>query len=253
MGKKKETGKNFLVQKMLKLRSLAAVSLILLIVTGLIYGASFLRRRAANVLVSAVIDGVELNETVRPKVVVDPGHGGFDGGAVGADGTVEKDINLSISLYLRDFLAAMGYAPVMTRESDCSLDDGIGTLRERKRNDLYRRLSIMESVSDGKVLMIHQNQFSQSRYSGAQMFYGPSDGSEEMASRFRLRIRETLQPENTRECKPSQGNVWLLEKCPNPIVLIECGFLSNPEECAQLCEKEYQQKLAFVIAVSVDG
>ena len=109
----------------------------------------------------------------------------------------------------------------------------------------------MEEATDGKVLMIHQNQFTDPRYSGAQMFYGKSPGSEELAGALRRRIRETIQPENERECKPSEGNVWLLEQCTHPIVLVECGFLSNPEECARLSDAAYQRQLAFVIACSL--
>ena len=228
-------------------RSLAAVSLILLMVTGLIFGASVLRRRAAGVLTNA-----KVSVFPRVAVVIDPGHGGFDGGAVGIDGSVEKEINLSLSLTLRDFLTVMGYAPKMTRETDISLDGNTDApLRQRKREDLRARLSVMEEATDGKVLMIHQNQFTDPRYSGAQMFYGKSPGSEELAGALRRRIRETIQPENERECKPSEGNVWLLEQCTHPIVLVECGFLSNPEECARLSDAAYQRQLAFVIACSL--
>ena len=134
-------------------RSLAAVSLILLMVTGLIFGASVLRRRAAGVLTNA-----KVSVSPRVAVVIDPGHGGFDGGAVGIDGSVEKEINLSLSLTLRDFLTVMGYAPKMTRETDISLDGNTDApLRQRKREDLRARLSVMEEATDGKVLMIHQN------------------------------------------------------------------------------------------------
>lgn len=248
MGKKRNTG-----SKLLHIRSLAAVSAILLMVTGLILGASLIRQRLAQRGSLEAMSREVSTGCIRPPVVLDPGHGGMDGGAIGCDGSVEKDINLEISLRLRELLGAMGYDVAMTRESDVSLgEEKGGTIREQKRADLAARLEIMDTDPDAVVLMIHQNQFTQSQYHGAQMFYGPQDAlSKQLATNLKDSVTELLQPDNTREIKPATDDVWLLMQCKNPVVLVECGFLSNPEECALLQGTPYQQQMAFAIAAGL--
>jgi N-acetylmuramoyl-L-alanine amidase len=247
-----QMGKRNIGSGRLQLRSLAAVSAILLMVTGLIFGASLVRRQLAGQQNQTALQTLgQAEESIRPAIVLDPGHGGMDGGAVGADGVVEKEVNLAIALPLRDMLAVMGYDVTMTRETDTDLG-GSGSIREQKRADLAARLEIMEQDPDAWVLMIHQNQFTQPQYSGAQMWYGGKNtASKELAERLKESVVSLLQPDNTRECKPGTDDVWLLMQCGNPIVLVECGFLSNPEECAALQEADYQQKMAFAIAAGV--
>ena len=247
MGKKQNTG-----SRSLHLRSLAAVSAILLMVTGLIFGASLIRRMIAEHDSLQAMSREIYTGSIRPHIVLDPGHGGMDGGAIGCDGSVEKEINLEIGLLLRDLLGACGYDVTMTRDSDIDLGGGDGTVRSQKRADLAARLEIMEKDPDATVLMIHQNQFTQSKYHGAQMFYGPKDAASKLlAANLQGSIVSLLQPDNTREIKPATDDVWLLMQCGNPIVLVECGFLSNPEECALLQDSTYQQQMAFAIAAGI--
>ena len=241
------------IGKKRQLRSLAAVSLILLLVTGLIFGASLLRQAGGEETLAAAGRALYTGDT-RQKVIVDPGHGGFDGGAIGIGGVIEKDINLAFSLPMGDFLAVMGYIPVLTRTEDTGLDSGEGTIREKKREDLKARLAMMSEDINVPVIMIHQNKFTQSQYSGAQMFYGKQNpASRELAGQLRDGIIQYLQPDNTRELKKATSDVWLLVNCPAPVVMVECGFISNPEECALLQQAEYQRKFAFVLAASLDG
>ena len=221
-------------------------------VTGLIFGASLIRRMIAEHDSLQAMSREIYTGSIRPHIVLDPGHGGMDGGAIGCDGSVEKEINLEIGLLLRDLLGACGYDVTMTRDSDIDLGGGDGTVRSQKRADLAARLEIMEKDPDATVLMIHQNQFTQSKYHGAQMFYGPKDAASKLlAANLQGSIVSLLQPDNTREIKPATDNVWLLMQCGNPIVLVECGFLSNPEECALLQDSTYQQQMAFAIAAGI--
>jgi len=221
-----------------RIRSLAAVSAILLAVALFFFAAGRLRE---SVAVSAALPE-------RPVIVIDPGHGGQDGGAIGDGGVVEKDLNLAIALQLRDLLILSGYEPVMTRTADISVhDEGVTGVREQKRSDIRNRLALMRSCPGARVVMIHQNQFSQSKYSGAQMFYGPvHPESKALAERMQAAFRQ-LQPDNTREIKPGTRDVYLLWQCENPIVLAECGFISNPEECRALQTPAYQRQAAFAV------
>lgn len=182
------------------------------------------------------------------RIVIDPGHGGADGGAVGIDGVEEKGINLSIALKLRDLLLFQGYEVVMTRETDrMTCDEGLSGITAQKRSDMYNRLALMDAAPS-VVLSIHQNQFEREPYDGAQMFYGKNDPfSETLAAALQAAFVKNLQPGNTREIKKGGKDLFLLDRSENPIVLVECGFLSNRAECARLQEDEYQGKVAFTI------
>lgn len=189
------------------------------------------------------------------KIILDPGHGGIDGGAVGVDGVVEKDINLVISLKLRDLLTAQGYEVIMTHEEDRSIhDEGVTGVGKQKKSDMYNRLAIIEENPDAIVLSIHQNLFEQAKYSGAQMFYGKNNpSSKELAQAIQDSIAALVQPDNTRAIKPGGKDLFLLYRTENPIVLVECGFLSNREEAALLQNEEYQMKLALAIYCGLTG
>lgn len=197
---------------------------------------------------------VSMDYRYRPKVIVDPGHGGEDGGAEGINGAIEKDINLSMSLMLRDLLRINGFEVIMTRETDASIhDSGTKTLRKKKKSDLHNRLDIMKENPDAIVLSIHQNKFTIEKYSGAQVFYGTQvpEASQALAQTIQDNIKAMLQPENTREIKEAYDTLFLLQNAPSPIVLVECGFLSNKQEADLLVNPEYQKQLAFVICISV--
>lgn len=190
----------------------------------------------------------------RPKVIVDAGHGGFDGGAVGINGVVEKGINLAISQDLGACLEWCGFQVLYTRTTDDDTSDqGLSTTREKKTSDLYNRLDLMEENADGVVVSIHQNKFEDPSCWGAQVFYGTQqqEASSRLAEIIRGNIRLLLQPENEREIKAAYDTLFLLNNAPQTIVMVECGFVSNPREASLLSTPDYQQQIAFAIALSL--
>ncbi len=189
-------------------------------------------------------------ESVNDKtVIIDPGHGGVDGGAVGYNGVIEKDINLKISLKLRTFFEASGFRVIMTREDDISIyDEGSDTVREKKKTDIYNRSKLLEENPDAIFISIHQNKFEQSQYSGTQVFYsGNNDNSKLLAQFIQTNVKDMLQKNNDRQIKPAGDNLYILYHAKSPAVMVECGFLSNPQESVLLQDDKYQDKIAFAI------
>lgn len=186
----------------------------------------------------------------EPKhtIVIDAGHGGEDGGA-GANGVLEKDINLAIALKLRDMLRISGYEVKMIRETDVSVyDSSAVTVREKKVSDMKNRVHMINESSGNVLVSIHQNKFEQSKYSGAQMFYsGNNPRSEKLAESIRQSVTSLLQPDNHRELKKDSGSVYILKKAEVPAVIVECGFLSNEEEAKKLSSDKYQSQMAFAV------
>ena len=185
----------------------------------------------------------------KPLIILDPGHGGMDGGATGPDGLLEKDLNLAISLNLRDLLRFAGYSVLLTRETDCSIhDSGASTIRQMKVSDIHNRMKIMQEHPGSIFISIHQNHFTQSKYWGAQFFYPTSeDSGKALAEELRKTFCAQLQPDNTREIKPSGSDIYLMQHATTTAVLAECGFLSNPDEAAKLSSPEYQKQAAFAL------
>ncbi len=184
---------------------------------------------------------------VRPRVTVDAGHGGFDGGAQAPDGTCEKDLNLAIARPLGMMLTLCGFEVTMTRTDDSALNDSGDTIRTKKVSDMNARLALYEQAQLN--IAIHQNMFSVAKYHGAQVFYSENNPfSKQLASCVREEIVRSLQPDNTRELKSGNRDIFLLYKTTKPTVLVECGFLSNAEELALLKDERYQQQTAFAIA-----
>lgn len=184
----------------------------------------------------------------KPTVVLDAGHGGLDSGAVGATGVLEKNINLSIVLTLRDMLEMSGFNVVLTRDEDISIyDPGVTGIRNQKLNDMDNRLKIIQSYPDSIFLCIHQNNFTDPKYFGGQMFYNNNNPYNRSLAQIMQNKFAELQPGNDREIKLSGEELFLLKSNPNPSLMIECGFLSNPDEEAKLSTWEYQQKVAFTI------
>lgn len=190
-----------------------------------------------------------------PVIIIDAGHGGFDGGAVAFDGTLEKDINLKISLYLRDFLNLFGLKTVMIREADESVEsEGLSSIREKKSSDLHNRMKIMDNTDNALYISIHQNKYSIEKYSGTQVFYSPKTREESalLAQSIQDSIVNTLQNNNTRQIKECGTSVFLMYNAVKPAVLVECGFLSNHKETELLKTTEYQKKIAFCIAMGIN-
>lgn len=197
---------------------------------------------------SDVHEPIQTNTKPSSVIIIDAGHGGEDSGAV-ANGVLEKDVNLDIALKLRDFLLSSGYTVVMTRDSDISIyDSSAATVREKKVSDLHNRLSIINGSEDNILISIHQNKFEQSKYYGAQMFYSKNNPeSQILAESIRQSVTGLLQPENKRELKPADKTIYILNKATVPAVIVECGFLSNPDEAQKLSDENYRKKMAFAI------
>ena len=193
------------------------------------------------------------NESDKPIVIIDAGHGGFDGGCTSAEGVAEKGINLSILLKLRDILEISGYEVKVTRDTDVSIHDkGVEGIAAQKSSDMDNRLEIFNSCKNAICVSIHQNQFTEPQYKGAQIFYSSSvKQSEELARSLQSRFAEILQPDNKREIKNCGKELFLCYYSENPTVMAECGFMSNPEEAALLNTDEYQEKIALTIFAGI--
>ena len=175
-------------------------------------------------------------------------HGGFDGGAVASDGTVEKDINLKITLASAKFLRQSGFNVILTRENDVSTDDvETEKISTRKKSDLKNRLNLMKDYKDAVFVSIHLNKFTTSAANGSQVFYSRSEESKRLGDCIQKSIVAKLQPENTRVNKLATSSTYLLYNATVPSVLVECGFLSNKAELEKLKDKDYQNKMAFSI------
>ena len=136
----------------------------------------------------------------------------------------------------------------MTRREDLSVySQGAETLREKKASDLKNRASMVEETEHGVLLSIHQNMFTDARYHGAQVFYAPTDGSQELAVFTQEVLRQAVDPSNERQAKPIPETVYLMNHITRPAILVECGFLSNPEEEGKLRSEGYQLQLAAAL------
>lgn len=186
-------------------------------------------------------------------VVLDAGHGGEDGGAVSADGLQEKTVNLAVTLAVRDLLEANGVSVVLTRDTDVLLYDRTVNYKGRKKAlDLAARRKIAEQTAGAVFVSIHMNAFPQKQYHGLQVWYSPNDArSAILASSVQDEVRSRLQPENDRKTKQAGSNIYLLYHLQVPAVLIECGFLSNPDEAALLATDGYRQQLAQAVALGI--
>ena len=184
------------------------------------------------------------------KLVLDPGHGGEDGGAVGYGDMTESQINLALSLKTRDLMTLCGFDVIMTREEDVMLWDGV-TEGSRKARDLKCRYQLARSYPQALFLSIHMNKFPQEQYSGLQVYYSPNHpGSAEAAGMIQTFVHRYLQPDNTRLTKPAGSNIYLLDRLTTPACIVECGFLSNRAEAERLCTEEYRSRLAAVITAA---
>ncbi len=201
----------------------------------------------SNAVTTAVQNGpVERHYTV----IIDAGHGGIDGGATSCTGVLESAINLEIALKLNDLLQLLGYDTVMIRTTDTSVYTEGSTIAAQKVSDLKERVRICNETDNALLLSIHQNTFSNSRYSGPQVFYAGTGESSLLADRLQTALSKQFAPGSKRTAKAAK-TVYLLQNIRCDGVLIECGFLSNPEEEAKLRDGSYQQKLCIVIAIAL--
>ena len=192
-------------------------------------------------------------------VILDAGHGGEDGGAVGVDGTKEKDLNLDLTLMLAAQLRAAGVTVMLTREDDRLLYDKNGDYAGKKKQlDLLSRLNAMtearENHPDETILFvsIHMNSYPSPSVSGFQVWYSGNDpSSKTLAEAVQETVRRNLQRENQRTVKLSGSNIFLLDRATLPAILVECGFLTNAEECRRLSSEEYRREIAFSVSLAI--
>lgn len=195
---------------------------------------------------------VPLEQESGVILVIDPGHGGFDPGAVSPDGTEESQINLAVGLRMEALADLLGVETVMTRREDVSTDTAeSGTVRQRKNSDLKNRVELVNGVSGGILVSLHQNSLPQvPSVHGAQVFYGEAEGSQALAEAVQAALNGTVN-EKAKESKAAGGGVYLLKNAEIPAILVECGFLSNGEETALLNTQPHQIRLALTILASV--
>ena len=190
-------------------------------------------------------------EALPVTVIVDAGHGGEDGGATSVSGARESDLNLAIARRLGSLLPLCGVGTKMVRTSDCAIYDASArTFQEKKVSDLRNRVKLVNETPNALLVSIHQNLFEDSRYSGAQVFYAPTGGSRKLAELLQEILIVKLDPNNRRRVKPAD-TVYLLSQIHCPGILLECGFLSNPEEDRLLQNPDYQKKLAAAAACGI--
>lgn len=191
-------------------------------------------------------------DSSRRCIILDAGHGGEDGGAISYTGAYESQINLQITLRLQDLFQLLGYDTKMIRTTDISIYTQGETLASKKVSDLKERVRIANETENALLISIHQNNFQDSRYSGAQIFYNSKESSKALALQLQSAFVETLNPGSNRKAKQSSG-VYLMEHIACTAVLVECGFLSNPQEETKLRSEQYQKSICCVIASSVSN
>ena len=191
-------------------------------------------------------------ENSFPVIIIDAGHGGEDGGAIADDGTLEKNINLEISLKLTDIMSVFGYKIKSIRTTDTDLHTEGDTIRQRKISDINHRFDIMNSYDNCLYVSVHQNKFIDSRIHGAQTFYSPNNNESKILADFiQESISSQLQSDNNRVIKKSGTDIFLLYNATRPTVMVECGFISNTDELNNLKNFDYQQQMALSIAFGI--
>lgn len=211
--------------------------------TVLIFTASFLvGRLGASIRTSGETSAVA-------AVVIDAGHGGMDGGKIGINGEIEKEINLSIAQKLKSLLEQQGIAVVMTRTDDNGLYEE--SIPNKKQQDMKRRCELINETEAALVVSIHQNSYTEASVRGPQVFYYKnSAAAKEIAVILQDALNDFLEIEKPRACK-ANDSYYILRKTERPTVIVECGFLSNPEEAVLLSTEAYQQKVAQAISMGV--
>ncbi|MBQ9517904.1 MAG: N-acetylmuramoyl-L-alanine amidase [Eubacterium sp.] len=187
----------------------------------------------------------------RYTVVIDAGHGGKDAGTIGVDGTEEKGINLSVALILYDYLMVSGIDCKLVRDKDYEL---YYTEEDKQKSDLYNRLDYVNAVKNSALISIHQNHYESPKEWGCQVWYSKNnDESKVLADKILTSVKAFIQPENTRQNKESGSEYYILYNATVPSVMVECGFMSNPEENKLLQNTDYQKKFAYAILAGICG
>ena len=235
--------KNFALSYTIKYFFYAVLTALAVFLIGLAFSLAIMRDTKASEVMA---------ESSSVCYVIDAGHGGEDAGAVAEDGTLEKDLNLSLAKALYALLTLNGNKAVMTRETDTLLYDYYDDLEDysgvKKLYDLKNRLKIAENAPSSVYVGIHMNKFSVPKYSGLQVYYSTEcDESRFLAERIRETVKSSVQPTNERTTKPADNSIYILSNISVPAVLIECGFLSNEAELTNLKSEEYRASLALCV------
>ena len=200
---------------------------------------------------SVIVSG---NSESDSLIILDAGHGGTDGGSSAADGTLESDINLEVTLKTDAILGLMGEQTLLVRDKDTDLSsDDAKTIAQKKISDIRNRVDLVNSYPNAILISIHQNTFPEEKYHGAQVFYSKRANSKSLAELLQTNLRSYVDPSNQRNAKEISADVYLMNHIQVPGVLVECGFLTNPEEAAKLKTAEYQKQLAVTIATTVSN
>lgn len=208
-----------------------------------VFAAFLLMAAGLRTTSEAVFSGQSLSG--RPVFVIDAGHGGMDGGTVSVTGTYESRINLEIAQRLEKLMGLLGYDTVMVRSTDTDLCTEGETVRQQKNSDLRNRVATVNGQPGALLVSIHQNHFTESKYSGPQVFYASGSVSQTLAAAMQTSLNAATG--SRRECKAADS-VYLMKNINCPGILVECGFLSNPTEARLLENENYQKKLCAVIA-----
>ncbi len=221
-------------------QSFAAAGVFILLVMGIVFFTQPVRETVGNAM---------QQELEGPCVVIDAGHGGDDPGKIGINGAKEKDVNLSIARRVKAYLEKEDIRVIMTRETEDGLYDADAS--HKKVQDMKRRIAIIEETAPDLTVSIHQNSYPEEYVHGAQVFYyeGSVEG-QELADKIQKRLIEGADPGNKRQIK-ANSSYYLLKKTKIPIVIVECGFLSNRTEAEALCSDEYQDCIAWEITLGI--
>lgn len=228
----------------MKFRTYLSMVVFYTLIIATVIGGTYLASEATSAVAQLI--PVEREHTI----VIDAGHGGVDGGATSCTGVLESSFNLEIAVRLNDLMHLLGYPTVMIRTDDRSVYTKGETIAQKKVSDLKERVRIVNSLDDAILISIHQNTFPDGKYSGAQVFYGPEGECKILAESLQTAFGNTLNPGSKRSCKKAEG-IYLMQHIQCTGVLVECGFLSNPQEEANLRNPDYQRKLAVVIGATV--
>ncbi len=217
-----------------------------------VYGLIFILTIIVAFICGRAVTAISVSAPLagRHIIAIDAGHGGEDGGATSCTGVLESNINLSIALRLNDLCHLLGYDTIMVRSTDTALHTSGDTIAARKSSDLKARVALANSTDNCIWISIHQNYFSDDRYSGAQIFYANTRNSDILGKQLQSNILKTINRGSNRQAKKIEG-VYLFDHITATGVLVECGFLSNREEEAKLQRVDYQQNICCVIAATV--
>ena len=228
----------------MRIRRVASILLFYCLVVSIFLAAAYWGSKATDVIARRI-------PTSRSHtIIIDAGHGGEDGGATSCTGKLESVYNLEIARKLNDLMHLLGLHTKMVRTSDTSVYTQGNSIAEKKVSDLNYRVKLVNETENAILVSIHQNTFPDGQYRGAQVFYAPKGEGKDLAEQLQTALVQTLNPGSNRRSKRADG-IYLMEHIQKTGVLVECGFLSNAEEEANLRSEDYQKKLVCVIAATV--